>query len=148
MSQEGWQKIFEVVGRDAPRPLANEGSTAYERRMSTLAQKYVRRADDISRVNFDTLPKDALPQFVELLQASMVKNAHSSAGMKPGELRPVYEVDQHSGSKVRKWIGPESFVKDPIYGFQPCRRVTRICAPPMVDLYSAHNRRETSGLYG
>jgi hypothetical protein len=147
MGQESWQKVFEIVGRDAPRPLANERPIAYERRMSTLAQKYVRRADDISRINFETLPKDALPQFVDLVQQAMVKNAHSSAGMKPGELREVFEVDANTNSKIRKFVGPESFVKNPIYGYQPPRRVVKISTPPMVDLYSAHNRRAMSGLY-
>jgi hypothetical protein len=116
--------------------------------MSTLAQRYVRRADDISRINFDTLPKDALPQFVELVQQAVIRNANSAEGMRPGELRPVYEIDQHSGSKIRKWVGPESFVKDPAYGYQPPRRIVRIAAPPMTELWrGASARKEASGLW-
>jgi hypothetical protein len=146
MGQESWQKIFEIVGRDAPRPLANEGSTAYERRMSTLAQRYVRRADDISQIDFHTLPRDALPQFVELLQASVIRNANSAEGMRPGEFRAVIDVDPNTNLKTRRWVGPESFVKS-MPNYQPPRRVVRICTPPMADLYSAFNRKEMAGLY-
>jgi hypothetical protein len=147
MGQESWQKVFEVVGRDAPRPLATEGPVAYERRMSTLAQKYIRRADQLARVDFSTLPKDALPQFVELVQQAVVQHANSAEGMRPGELREVFDTDENTGQKIRRWVGPESFVKS-MPNYLPPRRVVKIAAPPMVDLWRGANaRKEASGLW-
>jgi hypothetical protein len=145
MSQESWQKVFEIVGRDAPRPLANEGSIAYERRMSTIAQKYVRRADQISRVDFNTIPQEALRPFVNMVQEALVRDANSPLGMRPGEFRPVIDVDQNTGAKTKRWIGPRPFTDDAAYGNLPARRVTRINAPAQNVIYDS--KRESRGLW-
>jgi hypothetical protein len=37
--------------------------------------------------------------------------AHNPGTVKPGQLRKVIEIDQ-GGTKITKWIGQQSFVKD------------------------------------
>jgi hypothetical protein len=63
--------------------------------------------------------------------------------MQPGELRPVLEVDPHTGLQIRNWIGPTSFVKE--MG-RACRRVTRINVPATTTLYSI-DRRDVAGFF-
>jgi hypothetical protein len=88
--------------------------------MATLAQKYIRRADRLSSIDFSTLPKDALPQFVSMVQEAVIKNANSSEGMRPGEFREIFETDANTNSKIRKFIGPRPFTDQFL---RPCRRV-------------------------
>jgi hypothetical protein len=116
--------------------------------MSTVAQKYVRRSDALSRIDFNELPRDVVGKFAGLVQEALIRNANSPEGMRPGEFRPVIDVDQNTGAKVKRWIGPESFVKDPLYGYQEPRRVARINAPQLNAIWeSRYSRRETSGLW-
>jgi hypothetical protein len=65
------------------------------------------------------------------------KAVYDSRFIVEGEMRPVLERDENTGLQTRSFIGPESFVKNPLYGSRPCRRVARINAPMTMGLYSA-----------
>jgi hypothetical protein len=112
--------------------------------MATLAQRYIRRSDDISRIDFATLPKDALPQFVALVQAAVVKNANSSEGMRPGELRAVFDVDPNTNMKTRRWVGPRPFTDDFML---PPKRVVSFSVPQREVIWGHNAKTQSRGLW-
>ena len=62
------------------------------------------------------------------MRAAVERNLFRTDNMQRGEMRSVMVVDPQTGAKQRHWIGPDSFVRDPLYGHRDCRRVVRICA--------------------
>lgn len=90
------------------------------------------------------MPDTAVPRFSELMRAAVERNLYRVDNMQPGEMRPVLEVDPHTGMQIRHWIGPTSFVKE--MGV-PCRRVARINAPASMPLYAA-DRRAMGQIFG
>jgi hypothetical protein len=108
----------------------------YLRRLSRVGRKYIPAGEEIAQVRFDhTLPDAVVPKFAELMRQRVEANLYSTDNMAPGEMRSVMRVDENSGLKIREWVGPESFVKDPAYGHRDCRRVDAIRTPTGNVLY-------------
>jgi hypothetical protein len=119
--QERWQSTFEKIDRSCPARRADEASVDYLRRLSVIGKRYLPKSEQIANVTFKTLPDDVVAKFSELVREAVERQVARTDNMSKGELRPVYEVDENTGSRIRKWIGPTSFVVD--MG-RPCRRVT------------------------
>jgi hypothetical protein len=146
--QERWDRTFSMLDRSCPAQRADENSTDYLRRLSRIGRRYIPAHEEIARVRFDhTLPDETVPKFSELMRQCVEKNLRRTDNMQPGEMRAVMRVDENTGQKIREFIGPQSFVLNPLYGHQPCRRVTRIAAPAGSTLWqdAAQTRRAASG---
>ena len=142
-AQERWQSTFEKLDRSAPAQRADEGSTDYLRRLSRIGKKYIPRAEQMASVNFRELPDEVVPKFSELMRACVERNLFRVDNMAAGEMRSVMVVDPQTGAKQRHWIGPTSFVRDPLVGHRDCRRVVRITRPAAVSLWEASQMAAT-----
>ena len=148
--QERWDGTFAKLDRSAPAQRADEAEVDYLRRLSRIGRKYIPAGEEIARVKFDdTLPDEVVPKFSEMMRSAVERNLYRVDNMAPGEMRSVMRVDENTGMKVREFIGPQSFVRNPLYGHQPCRRVTRISAPAGSTLWqdAAQTRRAASGAW-
>jgi hypothetical protein len=134
---ESWDGTFSKLGRSAPAQRADESDANYLRRLSRVGRKYVPRGEDIASVNFSELPDNVVPKFAEMMRGAVERNIRRADNMQPGDLRQVLVTDENTGSKIREWVGPQSFVLDQQYGHRPCRKVTRINAPLTQALYQA-----------
>ena len=145
--QERWDGTFAKLDRACPAQRADEGQTDYLRRLSRIGRKYIPRSEQMASVNFAELPDEVVPKFSELMRSAVERNLYRTDNMIPGDMRPVMRVDENTGQKIREWIGPQSFVRNALYGHQPCRKVTRISAPAGSTLWqdAAHTRRASSG---
>jgi hypothetical protein len=146
-TQERWDVTFAKLDRICPVRRADESETNYLRRLSRIGRKYIPTGEDIAQVRFDhTLPDAVVPKFSELMRAAVERNVYRTDNMEPGTVRPVMKVDEQTGLKIREWVGPESFVRNPLYGHRDCRRVVRITRPAAVSMYeSAAMKRAASG---
>ena len=146
--QERWDGTFQKLDRSCPAQRADEGSTDYLRRLSRIGRKYIPAGEEIARVKFDdTLPDAVVPKFSEMMRQCVEKNLRRTDNMQAGEMRPIIRVDENTGQKIREFIGPQSFVRNPLYGHRDCRKVTRISAPAGSTLWQAASemRRGASG---
>jgi hypothetical protein len=146
--QERWDGTFAKLDRSAPAQRADEDSTDYLRRLSRIGRRYIPAHEEIARVRFDdTLPDAVVPKFSEMMRQCVEKNLRRTDNMVPGEMRSVMRVDENTGQKIREFIGPQSFVRNSLYGHRDCRRVTRISAPAGSTLWQAASeaRRAMSG---
>jgi hypothetical protein len=145
--QERWDGTFAKLDRSCPAQRADEAQVDYLRRLSRIGKKYIPRSEQMASVNFSELPDETVPKFSELMRAAVEKNLRRVDNMIPGEMRSVMVVDPNTGQKTREWVGPTSFVRNPLYGHRDCRRVTRISAPAGTTLYqdAATTRRAASG---
>jgi hypothetical protein len=106
--------------------------------LSRVGRRYIPAAEEIARVRFDhSLPDAVVHKFSELMRAAVEKNLRRTDNMEPGSMRSIMRVDENTGQKIREWIGPQSFVRDPLYGHRDCRRVVRIAAPHGSTLWQA-----------
>jgi hypothetical protein len=138
-AQERWDETFQQLGRSAPAQRADEATVDYLRRLSRVGRKYIPRGEQIASVRFDSsLPDNMVERYSELMRTAVKRNVHRSDNMQPGELRPIIRVDKNTGAKVREFIGPTSFVRDPQYGHRPARLVARINMHATTPLYDAH----------
>jgi hypothetical protein len=147
--QERWDATFQKLDRSAPAQRADEASVDYLRRLSRIGRKYIPRGEQMASVNFAELPDETVPKFSELMRQCVEKNLRRTDNMQSGEIRPIIRVDENTGQKIREWIGPTSFVRNPLYGHRDCRRVTRISAPAGSTLWqdASETRRKASGAW-
>jgi hypothetical protein len=145
--QERWDSTFQKLDRSCPAQRADEGQTDYLRRLSRIGRKYIPRSEQMASINFAELPDDTVPKFSELMRAAVERNLYRTDNMQPGELRSVVVVDPNTGAQQRHFVGPQSFVRNSLYGHRDCRRVTRIAAPAGSTLWQAasETRRNAAG---
>jgi hypothetical protein len=146
--QERWDGTFAKLDRSCPAQRADEASVDYLRRLSRIGRKYIPAHEEIARVKFDdTLPDAVVPKFSELMRAAVERNIFRTDNMAPGEMRAVMVVDPNTGAQQRHFVGPQSFVRNPLYGHRDCRRVVRLAAPAGSTLWQAasETRRNGSG---
>jgi hypothetical protein len=145
--QERWNDTFMKLDRSAPAQRADEGSTDYLRRLSRIGRKYIPKGEQMASINFAELPDEYVGRYSELMRQCVEKNLRRTDNMQPGEMRSVMRVDENTGQKIREFIGPQSFVRNPLYGHRGCRKVTCISAPAGSTLWQAasETRRGASG---
>ena len=145
--QERWDRTFSMLDRSCPAQRADEGSTDYLRRLSRIGRRYIPKSEQMASINFAELPDETVPKFSELMRQCVEKNLRRTDNMRPGEMRSVMRVDENTGQKICEFIGPQSFVRNSLYGHRDCRRVTRISAPAGSTLWqsSSETRRNAAG---
>jgi hypothetical protein len=72
--QSKWDRTFAALNRSAPARRADESETSYLRRLSRVGRKYIPRAEDIAKVDFDELPDAVVQRFAELMRAAVARN--------------------------------------------------------------------------
>ena len=108
------------------------------------AKRYIPAGEEMARVRFDhTLPDAVVGKFSELMRTAVERNLFRVDNMAAGEMRSVMVVDPQTGAKQRHWIGPTSFVRDPLVGHRDCRRVVRITRPAAISLWEASQMAAT-----
>ena len=149
--QEKIDDAFQVWGRSAPPMRADEGDAQYIRRIAQVARKknYLSYDEPARRIEFNDIPDQYLGKFTSMLIDGIKRSVRRSDTVPYGTERAVFTRDENTGMATRSFVRPdgESFVKDPAYGHQPCRRVTRIAAPAGSTLWQAasETRRNASG---
>ena len=130
------------MGRDLPETRqivrADEARVDYLRRLSRIGRRYIPKGAGAS-INFAELPDETVPKFSELMRAAVERNLYRTDNMQPGEMRAVMVVDPNTGAQQRHFVGPQSFVRNPLYGHRDCRRVVRISRPATVALWEAQD---------
>jgi hypothetical protein len=112
--QERWDGTFAKLDRSAPAQRADEDSTSYLRRLSRIGRRYIPKGEQMASINFAELPDETVPKFSELMRQCVEKNLRRTDNMQPGEMRPIMRTDENTGQKVREWVGPQSFVRNPL----------------------------------
>jgi hypothetical protein len=121
--QERWDKTFSLLDRSCPAQRADEAQVDYLRRLSRIGRRYIPKGEQMASVNFAELPDNVVGKYSELMRQCVEKNLRRTDNMQPGELRPIMVVDEQTGMKVRQFVGPQSFVRNPLYGHRDARRV-------------------------
>jgi hypothetical protein len=130
----GWREYFDEalrnIGIRAPLPSLNQSSNDYAREVCrSLKHRYLPQNHPLYGVQFRGLKADALQQFAPQLVEAVKVEAINPNNF-PGEIRPLERLDPHTGQvRMRDWVGSQSFVADPAYGFRPGRRVLGFRTP-------------------
>jgi hypothetical protein len=135
-AQARWDATFQKLDRSCPTRRSDESEPDYLRRLSRIGRKYIPKGEEIARVRFDdTLPDSVVERYSELMRQRVEANMYRTDNMQPGDMRSVMIVDENTGMKQRHFVGPESFVRNPIYGHRDARRVDCIRNPTGNILY-------------
>jgi hypothetical protein len=134
-AQGRWDQTFAKLGRSCPAQRADETGVDYLRRLSRVGRKYIPQGEEIARVSFAQLPDVVVPKFAELMRERVEANMYRTDNMQPGDMRAVMIIDENTGMKQRHFVGPESFVRNPLYGHRDARRVDCIRNPTGSVLY-------------
>jgi hypothetical protein len=115
-AQAKWDGTFAKLDRSCPARRADESGTDYLRRLAIIGKRYIPKSEDIHGVTFrkdtaDPLPDTAVAKFAEQVRTAVERNLYRTDNMQPGELRAVMRVDENTGTKIREFYGPDSFVK-------------------------------------
>jgi hypothetical protein len=137
--QERWDATFQKLDRSCPAQRADEARVDYLRRLSRIGRRYIPKGEQMASINFAELPDETVPKFSELMRAAVERNLYRTDNMQPGEMRAVMVVDPNTGAQQRHFVGPQSFVRNPLYGHRDCRRVVRISRPATVALWEAQD---------
>ena len=137
--QERWDATFQKLDRSCPAQRADEAQVDYLRRLSRIGRRYIPKGEQMASINFAELPDETVPKFSELMRAAVERNLYRTDNMQPGEMRAVMVVDPNTGAQQRHFVGPQSFVRNPLYGHRDCRRVVRISRPATVALWEAQD---------
>jgi hypothetical protein len=141
--QQRWNDTFsklvsadEPNGRSCPPRRADESETDHLRRLSIIGKRYVPKSEQITAVKFsknlpdkERLPDAVVEQYSEQVRAAVERNLMRTDNMRPHEMREMVIADQ-DGLKWHHFVGPDSFVKNPVdyntgypIGGRPCRLV-------------------------
>jgi hypothetical protein len=113
-AQERWDQTFAKLDRSCPAQRADESHVDFLRRLSRVGRKYIPAGEPIAQVRFDhTLPDEVVPKFSEQMRQAVERNLYRTDNMRPGDVRPVMQIDENTGQKIRTWIGPRvAFIDD------------------------------------
>jgi hypothetical protein len=144
--QERVDDAFQVWGRAAPPMRADEDNRRYIQRVARIAQKgkYLAYDAKTKGIDFDQLPREALPIFTNMLLDEIKQSVTRSDTVPDGEERAIFARDEQTGLATRSFVRPggRSFV-DQFMG--RIQRVTRINATAQQALYSS--KTESRGLW-
>ena len=104
----------------APAPVLGESFDSYRRNVAVKLKQLLPKNHELRKVQFRRMDDYVLANFEPQLYKAVRDAAHDPSTVPPGQFRRVVEIDQ-GGTKMVKWIGQESFVKD---FTRPGRRVT------------------------
>jgi hypothetical protein len=110
--QEFYDNVTRQVGLRAPQPVLGQTVNDYRRETCRMLKKaFLPRDHDLYKVNWRGLRNDALQALEPQLLTAVPVEANNPMTVPPGEFRKVEELDESGSLRIRKFIGPESFVK-------------------------------------
>ena len=118
--QERADNALEPWDQRAPHPVLGEPIDKYRRDLCVKLKHMLPENHELRKVQFRRMDDYVLGNFEPQLYKAVRDAAHDPSTVPPGQFRRVVEIDQ-GGTKMVKWIGQESFVKD---FTRPGRRVT------------------------
>ena len=95
----------------APHPVLGEDIGKYRRDLAVKLKRQLPESHKLRQVQYRRLDDATLSVFEPQLYRAVHDAAHDASSVPPGQFRRVVEVDQ-GGTKITKWIGQQSFVKD------------------------------------
>jgi hypothetical protein len=104
----------------APGPVLGEDINKYRRDLAVKLKRMLPEGHKLRQVQYRRLDDATITVFEPQLYQAVHAEAHNPNTVPPGQFRKVVEIDQ-GGTKIVKWIGQESFVKE---FTRPGRRVT------------------------
>jgi hypothetical protein len=128
--QEEFDGVLQQVGSRAMAPTQGQSSNDYVREcMRVMKRTYLPQNHPLYAVTMRTLPADAINPIWGELKPAVIKEAWNRMNVPKGELREIVQTDHRNGMKIHHFIGQQSFVRSPEYGFRPGRRVTGFRTP-------------------
>ena len=122
--QAHYQHELENFGGNVPPPVYGESPGDYRRRSCvTFKRAFLQPAHERYKIQYKGLPSDAFPNLEQQLLEECKRQAYNPLTVPIGEFREIIKTDARNGQKIHEFIGQESFVKDPAYGFRPGRRI-------------------------
>jgi hypothetical protein len=106
----------------APAPVLGQDIDSYRRDLDVKLKKQLPGNHKLRQVQYRGLNNDALDVLEPQLYKAVHDCAHDASTVPDGEMRRIVDVSE-DGRKIVKFVGRESFVLDPVYGFRPGRRV-------------------------
>jgi hypothetical protein len=132
--QERYDSALTPWDLRAPAPVIGEDITEYRARLAILAKKQLLEDHQLRKIGYRRLDTAVFDNFEPQLLQAVQKAAYDPTNVPPGQFRKVTEFAS-DGTKMVKFIGQESFVKE--MG-RPGRRVVSFMTP--------HGRVNASGL--
>jgi hypothetical protein len=94
----------------APHPTLGQDIDTYRRNLDIMLKRQLPEEHQLRKVQYRRCDNATLDIFEPQLYRAVRDAANDPSTVPPGEFRRVVEVDQ-GGTKIVKWIGQQSFVK-------------------------------------
>ena len=104
----------------APAPVLGQDIAKYRRDLAVKLKRLLPENHELRKVQYRRMDDATLSVFERQLYPAVHGAANDATSVPKGEMRRIVEIDQ-GGTKIAKWIGQESFVKE---FTRPGRRVT------------------------
>jgi hypothetical protein len=109
--QERYDNALAPWDQRAPAPVLGQSIDDYRRDTLVKIKKLLPRGHELRKVKVYELRNDVIDVLEPQLLKACRTEAYNADSVPPGEMRRVVEVDQ-GGTKIVRWIGQESFVKE------------------------------------
>ena len=111
--QERADAVLDKWGLRAPAPVLGEDMGVYRRRVLRMIAKRLPGDKPLRRVRYAECDDAALGALEPQLFDAARRAVYDVRFMDSGEMREVVERDDN-GMAIKNWVGPDSFVKNPI----------------------------------
>jgi hypothetical protein len=115
--------MLQKWGVRAPAPALGETGRDYRVRVMRMIARRLPGDNQLRHVPWKRCDDAALNAFEPELFAAAEAAVHDTRFMEPGEMREVVERDPKNNQEIHRFIGPQSFVRNPLYGHRECGRV-------------------------
>jgi hypothetical protein len=128
------EQLARHVGFQVPEPRLGQDVNEYRAECCrTFKRAFLAPVDPLYKVNYWQLVAnehiDAFNQFEKQLLPRCREEAFNPAHVPVGQLREIVKVNPANGLKEHLFIGQQSFVVDPSYGYRPGRHVASFNTP-------------------
>jgi hypothetical protein len=123
--QEYYDNALSKIGGRAPAPILGQTVDDYRRETCRLFKRtFLPPKHEFYEVQWRGLPDDTLQVLEPQLMRACLDEANNPKNVDPGEFRKIEDRNPYGQVQMMKFVGQESFVKNPAYGHRPGRRVT------------------------
>jgi hypothetical protein len=110
--QEVYDKKLCSVGVRVPGPLLGQTVNDYRRETCrTLKRQFLPQVHPLYKVNYRSLPDEALSNFEKQLIPACIQEANNPAHVPPGQFKEIKRYNEYGQHQFTDFIGPESFVR-------------------------------------
>jgi hypothetical protein len=111
-----WQEFYDNhlrdVGGRAPSHILGQTAANYDREtLRQIKRDYFPQNHELYKVQFRSIPADALPIYRDMLLKELPKQARNPATVPRGEFRQINKRDEYGVLKEVEFVGQDSFVK-------------------------------------